>query len=268
MWNSPMKIRHALILPVLAGILLPLTASASFVVPSFRGTGEYSAWDVFYDPSSPAPQVGNYPDIAAPNGVKQTRSAAGFPSVADYNPVDPQAFWDASNPTLAQTDATAGAFIIGAGIAGSGNIYSFSKATSFLLTDSTPYITQNVLFQFLTSGTEIDYTTIRLNYDNGGGNVSLFPTFSTALSSGGAGGPFGGGTVEYAAQWDLTGLGISSYTISFAGASSSVSFQSASLDTSPAAFAQAIPEPGAGALALLGAMTSLSLRRRRPGRGN
>ncbi|MES2707741.1 MAG: PEP-CTERM sorting domain-containing protein [Verrucomicrobiota bacterium] len=257
-----MRIRNALILLALTAGLLPLSAPAAFTVPSFRGTGEYSAWDIFYDPASPSPQTGNYPDVAAPNGIKQTRSAAGIPAVADYNPADPAAFWNAANPTISQTDASAGAFIIGPGLAGGGNIYSFSKATSFLVTDSTPYTAQNVLFQFLTSGTEIDYSTIRLNYDNGGAPASLFPTFTAEISRAGAGGPFGGGTVEYAAQWNLSGLGISSYTISFAGGSSSVSFQAASLDTSPAAFVQAVPEPAAGLMALLGAAGMISRRRR------
>lgn len=258
-----MRTRNTLTLLALAAVLTPSLSFAAFVLPGFRGTGEYSSWDVFYDPASPAGQ-GNYPDIAAPNGVKQTRSAAGFPTVADYNPANPTAYWDAANPTISQTDASAGAFIIGAGIAGAGNIYSYSKATSFNLTDSTPYVTTNVLFQFLTAGTEIDYTTITLTYDNGGTPVSLSPTYRTELSRGDAGGGFGGGIIEYAVQWNLTGLGISSYAITFAGAGSSVSFQAASLDTSPAVFTQAVPEPGAtGLLAAVGAAMAMGRRRRR-----
>lgn len=257
-----MKIRPSLTLLALAAVLTPSVSFAAFVIPGFRGTGEYSAWDVFYDPTSAAGQ-GNYPDVAAPNGISQTRSAAGFPTVSDYNPANPTAFWDAANPTISQTDASAGAFIIGAGTPGAGNIYSFSKATSFNLTDTTPYVTTNVLFQFLTAGTEIDYSTITLTYDNGGTLINLAPTYRNELSRGDAGGGFGGGVVEYAVQWDLTGLGISSYAITFAGAGSSVSFQTASLDTSPAAFTQAVPEPGAtGLLAAIGATMVMGRRRR------
>jgi autotransporter-associated beta strand protein len=218
------------------GLFAPLvpTASAEFLfgpnpsdfpIPAFAGDPdtEYSQWGVFYS----ANLGGNYPDVAAPNGVFQTASAAGFTPPAGSSPANPLAYWHLSNPTLTQT-VPGVAFIIGPGTAG--NIYSFAEATSFRLQDTTPYTLGTVVFQFQTEGTPVDFDSIVLRYDNGSGPVDLAPgeflrEYRSSASA------FGGNANRVALQWDLSSLGISSYEILFTSEESSMSFQQAVLDT-------------------------------------
>lgn len=197
-----------------------------FLDPTGSFNTQYSAWDVFYTPyGSP-----NYPDLAAPYGTYQTASAAGFTPPANSNPTNPQAYWDTRNATLTQT-GTSSAFIIGPGIAQAGNIYSFAEATAYQLSNTSVAGFGNVIFQFQSDGTLIDFGTIRLQYTNAGGTpVSLAPTESIReyRTSGSA---FGGLTNRNSLQWNLTGLGVTSYKLVFNALGSSNSFQQAALDT-------------------------------------
>lgn len=203
------------------------TATPQYITPVNRLTSntEYSHWEVFYDPYNDV----NYPDIAAPNGIKQTATAAGFTATGS-SPANPLAFWHVDNPGFKQT-LNNGQFIIGAGIAGSGNIYSFGGASAYELTDTTPYASGSVNLQWQTDGTPINLSTLRLVYDNGTSLVELAPTnlvteYQAAASA------FGFAPKErISAQWDLTGLNISSYKITFGSYGSSNSFQELVLDT-------------------------------------
>jgi autotransporter-associated beta strand protein len=187
--------------------MCPLQAQQLFpdlLTPSFRGGSgaEYSEWDDFTEPFA----LPNLPDIAAP----------------------------ANPPELTQT-LTETAFIT------SGfNIYSFSAATGYEIVDSTPAPATNVVFQFDTLGTFMDSNSILLSYDLGSGPISLSPTNFITESRIITGG-FGGFTNRSAMQWDLTGLGISSYTIRFHSLGSSNSFNRGVLDTSSASYAEVVP---------------------------
>ncbi len=224
---------------ILAGLILEGRAQSFFtnvpqyIAPSFRGSAnsEFSQWDIFYSPyqSQDYPNGVNYPDMAAPFGTGQLSSEAGVSSPANSTPGDPYAFWNVANPTIAET-LEPGAFIIGAGA--TGNIYSFSGPTGFVLSDTTPYTLGAANLQWQTDGTLIDFSTLKLNYVSGGVTISLAPTNFVAEYQA-SGSSFGFSLRNRtSAQWNLTGLNITSYTITYQAAGSSDSFQEALLDTS------------------------------------
>ena len=209
----------------------------SYIIPSFDGTApaEYSAWDVFYSAFGEI----NYPDFAAPNGIGTTASEAGFTPPDNAAPANPFAFWNVENPTITQTDQP-GAFVIGAGTPGSGNIYSFSGPTGFTLADATPSTLGTVVFQFQTEGTMVDFDSIRLVHDPGSGEVSLPPDeFIREYRSGSS--AFGGLGNRNALQWNLGGQAIDQYEIRWKAAGSSMSLQEVTLDTSPGTSSE-VPE--------------------------
>jgi len=139
----------------------------------------------------------------------------------------------ASDPTLTQV-LTPTAFIT------SGfNIYSFQEATGYEIendTSGTIGAVNNVVFQFDTLGTLIDYDTIELAHSGG----TLAPTnivSETRIITGG----FGGFTNRVSLQWDLTGLGVEDYTISFQSPGPHNSFNIGILDASSNAFTEVVP---------------------------
>ncbi len=206
----------------------------SYFIPGFDGqpNTEFSRWNVLYAPNGGA----NLPDAFAPNGTYQSASAAGFTPPSDSNPLDPLAFWHADNATITQTNG--GHFIIGPGTAG--NIYSFSNPGAYELADSTPFTLGTVVFQFQTEGTPVDFSSIRLVYDNGSGLQELAATEYLREYRSGSG-AFGGFNNRNALQWDLTGLGISEYQIVWSSNESSMSFQQALVDTA-ASYEAVVPE--------------------------
>jgi autotransporter-associated beta strand protein len=216
---------------VRAGYLYPSPQGQGFIVPTFAT--EYSEWDVFYSPNG-----ANYPDFAAPFGIKQSASAAGFTPPADSSPTNPQAYWNVNNPTLTQTNTAANAFIIGPGV--SGNIYSFKEATSFVLNDTVSQALGTVVFQFQTEGTLVDFSSIKLVYNTVNGQQEISAKEYVREYSG-SGSSFGGAGNRVALQWDLTGLGITSYQILFHAEGSSMSFQQAVLDTA-STYGSVVPE--------------------------
>lgn len=202
-----------------------------FLVPEFNT--DYSAWDVMYTPyGSP-----NYPDYAAPHGTYQTATAGGFTAPANSNPSNPMAYWDSRNPTITQTGSNA-AFIIGPGT--TGNIYSFQSALAYQLNDPTTSPTGTVLFQFQTDGSLTDFSSIKLEYTNSSGQVislsanEMLREFQTSGSS------FGGITNRTALEWNLSGLGVTSFQIVWDSVTSSNSLQMVSLDTA-ATYGSVIP---------------------------
>jgi autotransporter-associated beta strand protein len=213
------------------------TPTARFLTPSWRDSAgaEHSRWDVLYSPYGNPGITGdgsNFPDLAAPNGVRGLASALGFTPPANADPADPIAYWHAANPAIRQT-ATSSAFIVGAG--GSGNIYSFAAVTGYEVADNAPAPLGTVVLQWQTDGQLLDFATLRLV---AGSNEYAPTNFITEYKAGTSG--FGGVTNRAAAQWDLTDLGIVSYAIRFQSESSSTSFQEALLDTAPA-YAEAVP---------------------------
>lgn len=209
---------------------------------------EYSAWDVFYSPYSAA----NFPDVFAPYGgvevspgfwAPELRTDAGFASSPYYNPGNPLAFWDARNATITQVGASS-AFVIGPDI--SGNIYTFSQPTSYVLNNAPDYGgdgTGTVIFQFQTDGSLVDFSSIKLVYSDGFNTHEILATDAEYLReynvSGGGGhwSASAGYANRVAIQWDLSGLTdafgnpISAYQIVWNSQSTSMSFQKADLVT-------------------------------------
>jgi autotransporter-associated beta strand protein len=176
------------------------------LTPSFRGDAgtEFTHWDIFLEA------------YAAPNSGDQAAAA--------------------SDPTLTQT-LTSSAFLT------SGfNIYSFAAATGYELANDVSSTLgsplTNLVFQYDTLGTAIDFDSIQLNYS--GGTLTLAEAnviTEYRIITGG----FGGFTNRTAIQWDLTGLSITDYTITFESLGSSNSFNAAMLDTSINAYAEIVP---------------------------
>ena len=205
-----MKIKYVLLVGVaLATQLSALANSSFFVAPSFRGqTGtEYSGWESFTN----AHNGPNFPSIAGSTGdafITQTTPGTGpFPN---------------------------GPFI------SSGNIYSFATTNTFTLTDSTAFTLGTVVLQLRNNdgSSPFDDSSVRLEYDNGGGLQSLF-TARVELNN-------TGGGIASVWTWDVSALGINSYKIYFNASDLSLSLDAAALDV------QAVPEPSALALSGLG----------------
>jgi hypothetical protein len=223
-------LRRALLLSLLAESAATLRAAdgAGFLVPAFRGSpdSESALWKTFTDAEG---LPGNAPNSVAPGGIV----------LAD---------------ALVTQDVPGIAFLTGGG-----NIYSFSGATQFTLSDATTYTAGLglVVFQTETLGTELDYAGVALTYNLGGGPVSLTSsrteTFRTPL------GGFGGSSVGSLWQWDLSGLGVNSFTINFDAAGSSLSLDAVALDT----VATPVPEPATTGLVTAGVLGGLAWLRRR-----
>ena len=231
---KPLKLLTTAILAIATSTLQAEFLFDSYLTPGFYGNPntEYSRWNVLFAPNGGQ----NYPDAAAPNGIFQSASAAGFSNPGDWSPTNPLAYWHLDNPTLTQTNG--GHFIIGPGTAG--NIYSFSVPSFYTVADTTPYALGTVVFQFQSEGTAVAFNTIKLRYDDGSGMQELAPTeFIREYRAGSS--AFGGFANRNAVQWNLTGLGITDYEITFNSLGSSMSFQQALLDTAQT-FEAVVPE--------------------------
>lgn len=211
--------------PLLAALLcaaVPATAATNnFVVPSFRGQAD------------------------SQHGYWEVFSVA----------------YDAPGNAADQTGSTSGARVTqiltsAAFVTGSGNIYSPSEPTAFTLTDATPFTLGTVVLQVRTLGSELAYDAVRLSYDDGSGTRNLAPLFRTELDRG----TILGASVSSLWQWDVQGLGITAYSVSFGTPESSLSLDSITLDTWSGF--ELVPEPSSAAL-LLGGGTLLWLHRRR-----
>ncbi len=146
-------------------------------------------------------------------------------------------------------------------ITGTGNIYDFSDGIqAFQLTDATPFSLGTVVLQTRTLGSELDYSSVALTYSDGFGTHSLAPVSRLELDRG----TTLGASVSSLYQWDLTGLAVNEYSISFHGAGPSVSFDAMTLDTWNQ-YALVVPEPSTYALLGLGGVMLgwRTLRRRR-----
>lgn len=221
--------------------LLNVSASTTgFIIPSFRGTAgsEFAVWDnpnnftVAYSASlTAAGNTVNGDGLADPNGN------------------------GSSDAVLRQLDS--GAFLTGGG--GVGNIYSFGTALQFNLADAGINPVETVVLQTRTPGTELDYGTVALAYDLGGGPQTLTATRveTDRADTGG----FGFAVSSYW-SFSLSGLGVMDNALTFSSAGSSTGFDSAALDVQFAA----VPEPEEyAALGGAGLVVFAVLRRTRRG---
>lgn len=117
----------------------------------------------------------------------------------------------------------------GAFLTGSGNIYNLNGTNLFTLSDTTPFELGTVVLQARTIGGEVDYGSMLLTYSNGTMQETLAPLPRVELDRGSQ--PGVGATVSSVWQWNLTGLGITSYVITFRAAKNSSSFDAMTLDT-------------------------------------
>lgn len=128
-------------------------------------------------------------------------------------------------------------------LTGTGNIYNPAGVSSFTVSDTAAEPVGLVWFQARTLGSELDYSSVRLSYDLGAGTQFL----TTTRIENNRGTDLGA-SVSSLWEWNLTGLGVTSYEITFVAADSSLSFDSATLDTS------AVPEPSTWALMIIGSL--------------
>jgi hypothetical protein len=98
---------------------------------------------------------------------------------------------------------------------------------------------------------------VSLTYADGAGTHALAPLFRAEVDRG----TILGASVSSVWQWDLTGLGVNSYTVAFGAAGPSLSFDSMTLDTWNSFVV--VPEPSTLGLAALGLCLALVWRARR-----
>ncbi|WP_428305190.1 PEP-CTERM sorting domain-containing protein [Lacipirellula sp.] len=227
---------------VAAAALCASTAFAvptSFVVPNGStspfdswslgaANSVHAQWEVFTDAYS---TPGNAPDVAG--SFPASGSSSGASSLLVGN--------------------TAGAFLTGGG-----NIYSFSAPTSFTVTVPNYNLgagwNSRFVAQIQNQGSLLDFTSVLLSYD--GGNQLLAPTYSHEL--------LGGAIPENLFAWDLAGFNPSTYSLTFKASASSMSLDAIAVDTytQTGAFTpMGVPEPATAALAAIGLVGSLAVRR-------
>ena len=171
-----------------------IAATNGFVAPTFRGTANSQSgyWETF---AIPVGAPGNLPD------------QPGATTTAVLTQTDPNAF-----------------------LTGSGNIYNFTDADVFIVSNTTPFTLGTVVLQTRTQGSEINSDSVNLTYtDSNNVSQAVAPLFSYELDRTSLGAQ--GSAVSTLRQWDLTGLGVTNYNLHFAAASSSMSFDSMTLDT-------------------------------------
>jgi len=138
-------------------------------------------------------------------------------------------------------------------LTGTLNIYNPYTTNTYSLIDSVPFTLGSVVLQTRVAANPLNYDSMKLGYTIGANTFDVAPLFRLELNN-------AAGGVSSLWQWDLTGLGITDYTITFAAADTSSSFDSLTLDT----WNQftAVPEPSVAAIGglMLLAMTRFSRR--------
>ena len=132
---------------------------------------------------------------------------------------------------------------------GSGNIYGFLGIATFSLADSVSFNLGTVLLQTRTAGAELALDQVWLNYSDGTGAHTLAPIANGLLDQSAQ--PGGTGYSRFW-QWDLTGLAITDYTVTFLASGQHLSFDAMTLDV--ANQFTAVPEPSTAALGALGVL--------------
>lgn len=192
-----MKISSLLVLvPALCALAVGPAARAStngFFVPFFRSSpnSESGYWETF---TVPVGAPGNLPDK---EGAK-------------------------TGAILTQTESNAF-------LTGSGNIYNVAGTSSFIVADRTPFALGTVVLLTRTLGAELNYGAVVLNYTNRFGEQTLAPSSHVELDRRTI--PGLGTGVSSFWQWDLRGINVSNYWLSFGAAAPSLSFDSMTLDS-------------------------------------
>ncbi len=192
---------------------------------------------------SPAPEHQGFADGSNPANANNPYYYPRFnPDLTEPN--GPIAFWDNRNASITQLEPTAF-------ITSTSNIYSFNAPIRFRLENSPDYsvasgasgILGNVIFQFETWGSIVDFSNIRLVYHDGVEEVSIYAKEAEYLREyGPVGNPGWSGAGSYgnrvSIQWDmsrlknrLTNEAISSYQIFFESTTSSMSLVGVDLIT-------------------------------------
>lgn len=107
-----------------------------------------------------------------------------------------------------------------------GNIYNGTTG-SFSLTDSVDFTLGTVALQARTMGGELDYGSVSLVYSNDSGSQSIPPLFRYETDRTGGAGDAG---VSSLWQWDLSGLGVTNYSVIFNASGGGMDFDSLTLD--------------------------------------
>ena len=191
--------------------------SGSFVIPAIRSTSgsDFAYWDYFDRPPGATTSTNfNYPNPPA--------LIDGFGEDEEGNLTT--AYGDRA--TLTQ-NGTSTAFITS-----SHAIYSFSAVTSFEAAyqpeASSKGEVTNVIFQTLTGGSRLDVNSVQLVYVESGNTHTIAPQYR-ALDD-----PQTGNFSERlvsAFQWNLTGLGVRNFKITFSAPAASMPLWEAQLDT-------------------------------------
>jgi hypothetical protein len=137
----------------------------------------------------------------------------------------------------------------------SGNIYGFLGLATFSLADSVSFELGNVLLQTRTAGVELNLSQTLLNYTDDSGTHSIAPVASGLLDQSAQ--PGGTGYSRFW-QWDLTGLAITDYTVTFQASGQHLSFDAMTLDV--ANQFTAVPEPSPAALGVAAGLFLLVAR--------
>ena len=132
---------------------------------------------------------------------------------------------------------------------GSGNIYGFLGIATFSLADSVSFELGTVLLQTRTAGAELALDQVWLNYTDGNGTHALTPIANGLLDRSEQ--PGGTGNSRFW-QWDLTGLGVTDYIVTFQASGQHLSFDAMTLDV--ANQFTAVPEPTTVAIGALGVL--------------
>lgn len=212
---------------------LPLSAA---VTVDLGAGSEHAGWDQL-NSGNPAWATGGYPTLH-PNAT------AAWPA-----PIAANASGSNASATLDKTS--------GGGYFAGGSLYNAGTVGSHLVADASPQANlATIVFQ---ADLGSPFAGVPLLSYNGGSQM-LAPDFS-GTSIGDYLSGFGGAltpTTNYLWQWDLQGLGVTDYSISFSTAPHGTIYELA-LDTGDT-FAQVVPEPS---VALLGAASLMLLGRRR-----
>jgi hypothetical protein len=122
-------------------------------------------------------------------------------------------------------------------LTGSGNLYNATGISAFSVTDAASFTLGTVVLQTRTIGSELAYGSMSLVYSNETGVHAVAPMFRYELNRAVS----QGYSVSSIWQWNLTGFGVSNYTIAFTAGGPSLSFDSMTLDTA-ATYTNAFPE--------------------------
>ncbi|MBK1826812.1 PEP-CTERM sorting domain-containing protein [Haloferula rosea] len=221
-------------------LIATATLSHAAITVSLPGNQESSGWD----------QLNNTNTYWADNGY-----------TTSYPGATPWPGSIAANMTGSIGSATF-AKLSGNGYFAGSSIYDGGGAGTYSLSDASPLAgLATVVFQ-LDVGTPVGVTPV-LNFN--GGSQALAADFSTMVAGGYSTINFTTGqsfpTSNYAWQWDLTGLAVSSYEIVWGSNTNNHLTQYEVNLTTGDSFAQVVPEPSVALLSLAGLF--LSFRRRR-----